>query len=227
MDMSEGTSNTPTTKQGLRPDILEDIDQYLAVGMPVYDAHGENVGHIKMYSLVAGYLMVKVDAIDNRILYIPFRLIRSIDAQRLYFTQGQDVLFHTYMQPPTIRTVTETRPTVGPQGSELRTHQIQVVESGYDYQQVPINEVEVNDLSKRLAVGMVVVDVDGKRLGDITQYDIPRSLLVVEKGMFKPRVLFVPFSAIQFVDASAYTVVLSLPSDVVLKEHAMMAADIQ
>ena len=65
----------------------------------------------------------------------------------------------------------------------------------------------------------------GVRLGEITQYDTPRGLMVVESGIFKPRVLFVPFGAIQSADRESLTVYLTLPKDVIVKEHAMLPAE--
>jgi hypothetical protein len=69
------------------------------------------------------------------------------------------------------------------------------------------------------------IDVTRERLGDVSQYDIPRRLLAVEKGIFHPRVLFVPFSAIQSVNREDLTIYLNVPRDVVVKEHAMLPAN--
>lgn len=52
-------------------------------------------------------------------------------------------------------------------------------------------------MAERLSVGLAVYDVDGDRLGDITEYDTARSLLVGEMGIFTPTVLPVQFSAIK------------------------------
>jgi hypothetical protein len=84
----------------------------------------------------------------------------------------------------------------------------------------------VQNVADRLAVGMAVYDVEGERLGDVSQYDIPRRLLVVEKGIFHPRVLFVPFSAIETVNREELTIYLNLPRDVVVKQHAMLPATV-
>jgi hypothetical protein len=106
-----------------------------------------------------------------------------------------------------------------------QTRQVQMVQSGYDGQQAAISSVDTGSLADQLAVGMAVYDVDGVRLGEITQYDTERSLLVVEKGIFKPTVVFVPFSAIKRIDRDALSVYLSLPRDVLVKQHAMLPSD--
>ncbi|MGZ3583334.1 MAG: hypothetical protein ACXWP6_11545, partial [Ktedonobacterales bacterium] len=105
------------------------------------------------------------------------------------------------------------------------TYQVQTVQSGYDGTLAALNTVDARSVANSIAVGMAVYDNDGERLGDITQYDTARSLMVVEKGIFNPRALLVPFSAIQTVDRDSFTVYLSLPRDVVVKEHAMLPGD--
>jgi hypothetical protein len=206
--------------------LVEDIDLNLSDGMPVYDSNGDNVGDVKMYSTTAGYLMVGHGVFNQQDLYIPFRLIRSIDPHDLFLAEPKDALFATYTQPPAISTVSEQRLVVGPGGALISEHRdVQMVQSGYDGLPATTNSVDVQGVTDRLAVGMAVYDREGERLGDISQYDIPRRLLVVEKGIFHPRALFVPFSAIESVNREDLTIYLNLPRDVVVKEHAMLPAN--
>ena len=213
------SSNTQQT-------LVENIDLNLADGMPVYDISGDKVGDVKMYSTTAGYLMVGHGAFDQKDLYVPFRLIRSIDPHDLFLSEPKETLLATYTQPPTISTVSEQRLVVGPGGVAISEQRdVQMVHSGYDGLPSTTNSVDVQDVTDRLAVGMAVYDVEGERLGDVSQYDVPRRLLVVEKGIFHPRVFFVPFSAIQSVNREDLTIYLNLPRDVVVKEHAMLPAN--
>jgi ribosomal 30S subunit maturation factor RimM len=206
--------------------VVENIDQYLADDMPVYDVNGDKVGKVKMFSTAAGYLMVSQGAFEKDYLYIPFRLIRSIDPQDVFLTEPKETLTKDYTNPPKINTLTEQRLVRTPDGGlTSETRQVQLVQSGYDDLPSTTNSVDAGDIARRLAVGMTVYDANGERLGDVTQYDIPRSLLVVEKGIFKPRSLFVPFSAIQSVSQEDLTIYLNLPRDVVVKEHSMLPAD--
>jgi sporulation protein YlmC with PRC-barrel domain len=206
--------------------LIETIDLNLADGMPVYDMNGEKVGDVKMYSTTAGYLMVGHGVFDQQDLYIPFRLIRSIDPHDLFLSESKETLVATYAQPPKISTVSEQRLVIGPTGALMSEQRdVQRVESGYDGLPATTNSVDVQDVADRLAVGMAVYDVEGERLGDVSQYDVPRRLLVVEKGIFHPRVLFVPFSAIETVNREDLTIYLNLPRDVVVKEHAMLPAN--
>jgi hypothetical protein len=206
--------------------LVEHIDQYLADGMAVFDANGEKVGSVKMYSAAAGYLMVSHGAFERENLYIPFRLITTIDPQEIFLSASKDVLEAKYTQPPVISIRSEERLVTGPGGGLIaQQRDVQVVESGYDRIATTIHSVDATKIGERLAVGMAVYDADTVRLGDITQYDITRNLMTVEKGIIKPRTLIVPFSAVERVEPDTFTVYLNLPRDVVVKEHTMLFAD--
>lgn len=206
-----------------RQTVAASIDSYLVDGMPVLDQNGEKVGVVKLHSSAAGYLMVEHGAFERTYLYIPFRLIRTIDPDEIFVAETKDILASQYTQPPTITTVVETRLVPGPNGAMTQqTYPVQVVQSGYDDIPTPVNNVDVDSIASQLAVGMVVYDVTGERLGDLTQYDVSRQLLMVEKGILRPRALVVPFSAIAHIHPGMFTVYLSMPADVLLKEHAML-----
>src|SRR5262249_38164602 len=144
----------------------------------------------------------------------------------IFVSATKETLAAQYTEPPKITTTEENRIVPGPHGTMvIHTWQVQTLQSGYDGKLADINAADVGDLANRLAVGMAVYDADGERLGDITQYDVPRGLMVVEQGIFKPRALLVPFSAIQSADPDTFTVYLSLPRDVVVKEHSMLLGD--
>lgn len=207
--------------------LVANIDQYLSDGMAVFDLNGVRVGSVKMYSTAAGYLMLESGPFGETNLYIPFRLIRTIDPGEIYLTEGKDTLAAKYQQPPTITTVSETRMVTGPDGAMTpQTVQVQTVQSGYDAKLTPVTRVNVGAIGQQLAIGMAVYDIEGKHVGDITQYDIPRGLMAVESGIFNPRVLFVPFSAIQSVDRNFLSVYLSLPKDALVKQYAMLPTQV-
>jgi ribosomal 30S subunit maturation factor RimM len=206
--------------------VVERIDLYLTDDMPVYDSNGEEIGHVKMFSTVAGYLIVGHGPFEKDNLYIPFRLIQSIDPRELFLSEPKQTVVAGYTTPPQISTFTEQRLVRTAEGGvKSESRQVQMVRSGYDGLPARINSVDSADTAHRLAVGMAVYDASGARLGDVSQYDTARSLISVESGIFRPHVLFVPFSAIQSIDGDAFTVRLSLPRDVIVKEHAMLPVD--
>src|SRR5262249_30471565 len=123
--------------------------------------------------------------------------------------------------PPSIHTIAENRFVPGPHHDVLpQAYEVRVVQSGYDGGQTEVESIELSGITDRLSVGLAVYDADGVRLGDITQYDVSRGLLVVEKGIFKPTVLFVPFSAIRAIDQDALSVSLTLTRAALTEEQA-------
>jgi hypothetical protein len=225
--MTSSMMNPEPGQEPILPQIvIESIDQYLEDGMSVYDENGEKVGNVKMYSSTAGYLMVGTGAFEHEDLYIPFRLIRNIDPQEIFLSAPADMLASQYRQAPQVHTIVETRMISGPDGSTTpQTREVQTVESGYEGGSVELNAVDIGNVTDRLAVGMVVYDSASKRLGDIAQYDTARGLMVVEKGIFNPRDLLVPFSAIKEIHPGVFTVYLSMPEDALLKQDSMLSTD--
>jgi ribosomal 30S subunit maturation factor RimM len=201
----------------MRQALIQDIDARLEDGMAVFDLNNEKIGDVKMYSTAAGYLMVGSGVLEERDLYLPFRLIRTITPDAIFMSATRATIEAQYSERPQARTIVETRLAAGPGGNMTpQTREVQVLPSGYDNTPLELNAVEVNSVADRLAVGMVVYDVDGKRLGDIIQYDDSRARMVVEKGIFKPRDLVVPFSAIEDIDMDSFKVHLSVGEDSLL-----------
>src|SRR5260221_11072287 len=109
-----GSSDQPTTHQQT---IVQNIDQFLEEGMPVFDLNDERVGDVKMYSTAAGYLMLGSGPVGQQDLYIPFRLIRNIDPDQIYLSAAQDVRPGQGRQTPIYCTVGENTMVPTPQRS--------------------------------------------------------------------------------------------------------------
>ena len=205
--------------------LVESIDTFLKDGMSVLDETGKKVGDVRMYNSAAGYLMVNAEALRDKNLYIPFRLIRTIDEREISLSAPQETLSEHYTQPPQMHTVVQTQMVPGPGGRMIpQTRQVQMLESGYDAaMNAQLNSANVTDLASRLAVGMAVYDVDGVHLGNIAQYDTERGLLVVTKGIFKPTAVVIPFSDIASFAEDNLSVYLSLAKDTIVKEHQTLS----
>ena len=180
---------TAPTEKGFAPmsssmnqqTVVERIDLYLTDDMPVYDSNSEEIGHVKMFSTVAGYLIVGHGPFEKDNLYIPFRLIQSIDPRELFLSEPKQTVIAGYTTPPQISTFTEQRLVRTAEGGvKSESRQVQMVRSGYDGLPARINSVDIADSAQRLAVGMAVYDASGARLGDVSQYDTARSLFSVE-----------------------------------------------
>jgi hypothetical protein len=73
-----------------------------------------------------------------------------------------------------------------------------------------ISAVELRSIGERLSVGLTVYDVDGVRLGEISEFDANRWLVVVESGLFTPTYQVVPFSAFGSVNRDTQSVHLTV-----------------
>src|SRR6476469_5511266 len=89
--------------------VVERIALYLTDDMPVYDSNGEEIGHVKMFSTVAWYVIVGHGPFEKDNLYIPFRLIQSIDPRELFLSEPKQTVVAGYTTPPQISTLTEHR----------------------------------------------------------------------------------------------------------------------
>lgn len=214
--------------QSVSPEMLQNIEEFLEDGRIVFDRNGELVGGVKMYNTAAGYLFVGSGALGHQDLYIPFRLIRRIDRQGIVLSESKDELAAQYTEPPSISTMVESRFVPGPHRDTLpQADEVRVVQSGYDGTPTVVDRIELSSIAERLSVGLAVYDVDGVRLGDITEYDTTRSLLVVEKSIFTPTVLLVPFSAIKVIDRDALSVILTLPRATLVQDQAARRSQLE
>ncbi|HEV8193497.1 MAG TPA: hypothetical protein VGP82_18705 [Ktedonobacterales bacterium] len=224
--MTEPTDQTSQTSApaALPHSLLQDIVEFLEDGLLVFDVNGERVGAVKMYNTAAGYLLVGAGALGHKDLYIPFRLIRSIDPQGIALSEPKDALVARYAEPPAIHTMVEQRfAPPGPLGPDRDTmpqaYEVQAVQSGYDGALVTVDRVELANIAERLSVGLAVCDADGVWLGDIAEYDTERGLLTVEQGLFTPAVVLVPFSAICSIDRDELSVSLTLPRATLVQDQ--------
>jgi hypothetical protein len=192
--------------------------------MPIFDERGTKVGTVRRYSAAAGYLMVNVDVLRDQDLYIPFRLIRTIDPREIFLSAPKATLVAQYTQPPMVRTVIETRSVPGTDGSMTpQTQQVRVLTSGYDATPAAVDSTSLEPIASRLAVGMVVYDVDGVRLGSITHYDTERGRMVVGKGTHTPSTVVVPLSDIASFTEDNLAVYLKLTKETVVKESTSLS----
>jgi sporulation protein YlmC with PRC-barrel domain len=180
-------------------------------GLPVYDLNGERVGDVKEYSAVAGYLQVNAGFPGQRALYLPFRLIADIRAQEIHLLEPRDTLAAQYSKPPAILKVVENCAASADSTSQRPgAREVQRMQNGYDGSLTEISAVELSSITERLSVGLTVYDVDGVRLGEISECDANRGLVVIESGLFAPTSEAVPFSAISSVNRDTQSVRLTV-----------------
>jgi len=191
-------------------DIVININEYLREEMEVYDSNQDKVGTVKLYDATAGYFMLEEGVFNHTDLYIPFWLIRTIDPKEIFLKQSKDILEIEYTQPPAVTSILETR--------EGRTEAANVVSNGFDARPVVVNRVDVQQVANQLKSGMEIYDIDGSRVGTITQYDSSLGVMTMERGVFSPKVLFIPFSLISHIYPSDNYLSLTLPKDALKKD---------
>ena len=191
-------------------EILVNISEFLHTDMHVFDSSQEKLGTVKMFNDEAGYLMVEKGMFAHKDLYIPFRLIRTIDPKEIFLKSPKNVLETDYSDPPALTVHKEE------QGSYIK--EASVVNSGFDNRPVIVNRVDVQEIAHQLKEGMNVYDVGGEYVGSLTQFDSSRSMMTVEYDLFPPQVLFIPFSLISSVYTDAAYLLLTLPKDALKKD---------
>lgn len=190
---------------------LRHLTHQIENGLPVFDLNGQYVGDVKEYSAVAGFLQVSAGALGQRELYLPFRLIKDIRAQEIHLLETRDTLTAQYSKPPAVLTVVENCAASGGTTSQRPgAREVQRLQNGYDGSMTEISAVELRSIAERLSVGLAVYDVDGVRLGEISECDANRWLIVVESGLFTPTYHVVPFNAIGSVNRGTQSVHLTV-----------------
>jgi hypothetical protein len=195
-------------------------------GLPVYDLNGGRVGDVKEYSAVMGYLQVNAGALGQRELYLPFHLIADIRAHEIHLLEPRDALAAQYSKPPAIHTVVENCAALaGATSQRPQAREVQRMQNGYDGSLTEISAVELSGIVGRLSVGLLVYDVDGVRIGEISECDANRGLLVVESGLFAPTYHVAPFSAIGSINRDTQSVHLTIQKAVLHRLRSMWESE--
>jgi hypothetical protein len=74
------------------------------------------------------------------------------------------------------------------------------------------------DVARQIAPDQAVYDIDGIKLGTVVQYDTQTGWMMVEKGVFVPKDLYIPFSAVTNIDPRE--IYLSLSKDTLQRDYA-------
>jgi hypothetical protein len=179
----------------------------IEIGLPVLDLNGQYVGDVKEYSGVAGYLQVGPGALGQRQLYLPFRLIKEVRAHQIHLLEPREALEARYSGPPTISKVVENQPALGGATAQSAgAREVQRMQNGYDGSMTEISSVALHSIGDRLSVGLTVYDVDGVSLGEISECDANRLLVIVESGLSTPTYYVVPFNAIGSINRDTQSV---------------------
>lgn len=162
--------------------VTEDIRNTIAVGQSVFDAEGKKVGWVDAVYDDTGYFMVELrpspktrdNPFEGKFLYVPFRLITTIDPRELFVSVTNDELRRDYANPPARSTLV-----VDVDDKEIATT---TERSGFTGAPIVVEQVRIDQLKERIAVGDRVFTAEMTDLGKIKQYDPVTGWMLVKKG---------------------------------------------
>ena len=182
--------------------IARDTARTVKSGLDVYDRDGHEVGFVEQASDAQGWMQVEVVHLGLHRLWIPERLVRGADNQKVVLTVARDEL-GGYADPPARETEVAHR--------EGRAVAITRQANGRDGAPVVTSDVDVNDVRSHVAIGQHVWTADGQELGTIKEFDGSLSYAVLESGaLSRKRDLLVPVHLIADVNRDEGTVKLAV-----------------
>jgi len=175
-------------------------------GATVFDRDRQNIGVVKVYDVITGYLTVGKGVAFTRTYIVPARLITSVETDGVFLALPADELAHADTEAPAIRITVERTPVPGVDGATA-LYELHTMPDGYDGSPVAVERLAVSGFDQRLALGMAVHAPDGQRRGVITENDAERQVIVVERGnIFSPHLEVIPYDDIAQIDLDAQVV---------------------
>jgi hypothetical protein len=196
--------------------IVERFGSQIANGMDVYDVDGDKIGAVLEVDRTNGWFQTEKGIFFPRDRYIPFSAIDRIGPSGIYLTVTKDYVKDMYDQPPMV----DVDVVAGPDGGAA----VGTVHSGYDGSRVVVDSETISQVIKGLDNGLKVYDVYGTKVGRVYQYVPGSAWIVVEKGAFSSSDLYIPVTAINYLDGDG--VHLRVSKDVLKDAFVVMPADL-
>jgi hypothetical protein len=171
---------------------VENVGSQGAYGIAVYDASGEKIGTVQQVDYINGWFQTEKGALFLRDRYIPFSAVDRVRPSGIYLTATKDYVKDMCDQPPSVNVDV----VAGPAG----VASVGTVSSGYDGSRVVVDNSTISQAIDRLANGLKVYDSNGETAGRVDRYDPASGWIAVEKGALFPNDLFVPLTAIEYLD---------------------------
>ncbi len=161
-------------------------------GLKVYDSNSAKVGRVYQYTPGSDWIVVEKGVFSSD-LYVPVTAIDYLDGDGVHLRVTKDVLKDAFVVRPADLTVDVV---AGPSGAVA----VETVSSGYDGSRLVVDSTTINLAIQRLGKGPKVYDSTGKEVGRVYQYDPAGGWIEVEKGKLFPRDLFIPVTAVDYLD---------------------------
>ncbi len=181
--------------------ITEDVASSIVLGQTILDNAGVRVGTVDDVDRHTGWMTAETNPFSDRDLYIPFKLVTSIDPHELYVSLSREELRRDYSNPPARNTQVET--TLGEKIATTRQP------SGYDGSPMVADEANVDKIRKRVTVGDLVLTSDQVDLGVVKRYDGATGWMMIGKGLQDRNDLMVPITVVSHVDRDVAEVYLA------------------
>ena len=185
--------------------IREDVGRAVKVGLTVFDDDGSKIGYVDETVKAHGWMVVRTGAFDQNKLWIPYRLVRSVDEREIFLTMRKEAVEVEFKFPPA-RTITVAE-------KEGRTVATTTEPSGFDREPAVTSEVDLGHIKDRLALEQRVWTSDDVAVGRIKDFDKNGRYVVLEAGHLSTKHdLLVPIALIADVDREAAEVTLAVSS---------------
>src|SRR5262245_24479036 len=183
--------------------VIEDVGQAVKVGLNVFDRDGAQVGYVDQVDKQHGWMLVRSGDFDQKRLWIPYRLVKSVDEREIFVNMLRGGIEAEFAKPPARSTVVaEVEGKKTATTTEL---------SGYDSKPAIVSEVDVDRLKQRLAVDQRVWTSDDSEVGRIKDFDASGRYMVVETGALSRRhQVLVPIALVADVEREAAEVTLAV-----------------
>ncbi len=173
--------------------IAPDVGRMIKPGLGVYDRGGRKVGFVDYAGEAHGWMQVESSELDLHKVWVPYRLVKSVDDREVIVTVSNLELHSEYGEPPARTVKVEKR--------DGRTFAVTTEPSGYDGEPVVVNEVELGKTRELLALGQQVWTSDDVEVGKIKEFDATMGYVLVEHGaLARKRDLLIPVHLVADVD---------------------------
>jgi len=181
----------------------EDVARAVKVGLTVFDDDGTKIGYVDETDKTHGWMVVRIGAFDQTKLWVPYRLVRSVDEREIFLTMLKGAVEAEFKSPPARSTKVAEK--------EGRTVATTTEPSGFDREPVVTSQVDLGQIKNRLAVGQHVWTSDDVAVGRIKDFDREGRYIVLEAGHLSIKHdLLVPISLVADVDREAAEATLAV-----------------
>jgi hypothetical protein len=157
-------------------------------GLEVFDWDGVKLGKVVRYDRKLGYFQTEGALEGPR--YIPFSAVERVGPAGAFLNVSKGTVKDLYQHMPKVK------PDVA--GGKLTGGGS--VPSGYTGRPVPLDAEGIKLVREKVKTGSKVFDAEGKSLGTVQLYDKETGYMRIEKGAIVPKDIFLPVTAIAYVD---------------------------